>query len=184
MVLFFFVVELEIKQEDVEDALVSCAGPHCPLLRQLAGCRPRLHLPSDQSDGGSSPGWGVAVATDIAFALGVVALLVSCVLAALKVFLLVLAIVDDIGAVLEIAASTRTICPFSALGCHRCPYLNAPPNESGPRAGLLSSFQRAFEPAEQALITPQKGHPLPRRRDGAEGADRASWRAEHAYSPF
>ena len=104
MVLFFFVVGLEIKHELTEGELREPRRAALPVAAAVGGMIiPACIYLAVNLGGGSSQGWGVAVATDIAFALGVVALLGPRVPPALKVFLLVLAIVDDIGAVVVIA---------------------------------------------------------------------------------
>ncbi len=104
MVLFFFVIGLEIKGEIVHGDLRSPRVAALPALAALGGMVvPALVYLAVNAGGGGSNGWGVPMATDIAFALGVVALLGSRVPASLKLFLLTLAIVDDIGAILVIA---------------------------------------------------------------------------------
>ena len=104
MALFFFVVGLEIKRELVHGDLRDRRAAALPVLAALGGmAAPALLylVVAGGSDG--ARGWGIPMATDIAFAVGVVALLGSRVPAALKLFLLTLAIVDDIGAIVVIA---------------------------------------------------------------------------------
>ncbi|MDP7257823.1 MAG: Na+/H+ antiporter NhaA, partial [Acidimicrobiales bacterium] len=104
MVLFFFVVGLEIKRELVTGELRRFRAALLPALAALGGMVvPALIYLAFASDGDASAGWGIPMATDIAFAVGVVSLLGSRVSTPLKVFLLTLAIVDDIGAILVIA---------------------------------------------------------------------------------
>jgi Na+:H+ antiporter, NhaA family len=104
MAVFFFVVGLEIKREILAGELASVKTAALPMIAALGGMVVPASLYALVNAGGAgSPGWGVPMATDIAFALGVLALLGDRVPTALKVFLAALAIVDDIGAVLVIA---------------------------------------------------------------------------------
>ncbi len=104
MTIFFFVVGLEIKREvrlgDLRDRKVAAL----PALAALGGMAvPALIYFSFNPTGEASRGWGIPMATDIAFALGVIALLGSRVPSGAKLFLLALAIADDIGAIAVIA---------------------------------------------------------------------------------
>ena len=104
MALFFFVVGLEIKRELVTGALNSVRAAALPAIAALGGMVvPALFYFVLNTSGEASRGWGIPMATDIAFAVGVVALLGSRVSPHLKLFLLTLAIVDDIGAIAVIA---------------------------------------------------------------------------------
>ena len=105
MALFFFVVGLEIKRELVAGELRDRRAAVLPAVAALGGMVvPALVFLALNLGGAGQHGWGIPMATDIAFALGVVALLGPRVPAPLKVFLLTLAIVDDIGAIVVIAA--------------------------------------------------------------------------------
>jgi len=104
MAVFFFVVGLEIKRELVTGELRDRRAVALPALAALGGMAvPALIYVAVNISGDSTAGWGIPMATDIAFALGIVALLGSRVPSPLKVFLLTLAIIDDIGAIVVIA---------------------------------------------------------------------------------
>jgi len=103
MALYFFVVGLEIKRELVSGELKDPRAAALPAMAALGGMIVPALIYVAFNLGGASHGWGIPMATDIAFALGVVSLLGSRVPGAMKVFLLTLAIVDDIGAIVVIA---------------------------------------------------------------------------------
>ncbi|MFN2505091.1 MAG: Na+/H+ antiporter NhaA [Acidimicrobiales bacterium] len=104
MALFFFVVGLEIKRELVHGDLRDPRTAAMPAIAAAGGMVvPALLFLLVTGGGVGAKGWGIPMATDIAFAIGVVALLGPRVPATLKLFLLTLAIVDDIGAIVVIA---------------------------------------------------------------------------------
>jgi Na+:H+ antiporter, NhaA family len=104
MVLFFFVVGLEIKRELVAGDLREPRVAAVPVIAAAGGMVvPALLFLSITATSGGSRGWGIPMATDIAFAVGVLTVLGSRVPRSLKLFLLTLAIVDDVGAILVIA---------------------------------------------------------------------------------
>ena len=104
MVVFFFVIGLEIKREVLVGELSTARKAALPIIAAAGGMLvPAAIYLAINAGGAGQHGWGIPVATDIAFALGVLALVRSRVPAGLKVFLMALAIADDIGAMLVIA---------------------------------------------------------------------------------
>lgn len=105
MAFFFLLVGLEVKRELIEGSLASRKQAVFPLLAALGGMvvPALLFLAFNGQNDITRAGWAIPVATDIAFALGVLALLGSRVPVGLKMFLLALAVIDDLGAVIVIA---------------------------------------------------------------------------------
>lgn len=105
MAIFFFLVGLEIKREILEGQLSSIDRASLPVIAALGGMvMPAVvFLSLNWGQSANIDGWAIPAATDIAFALGVLALLGSRVPLALKVFLLAVAIIDDLGAIIIIA---------------------------------------------------------------------------------
>ncbi len=106
MAIFFFVVGLEVKREWIEGQLSTAEQRRLPILAAAAGMGVPALVYIFFVSGEASvlmQGWAIPAATDIAFAMGVLGLLGSRVPASLRLFLLTVAIVDDIGAVLVIA---------------------------------------------------------------------------------
>ena len=116
MAVFFFVVGLELKREFIAGELQNPKNAVLPIIAAIAGMLfPALIYWIFNHEGQMSNGWGIPMATDIAFVLGVVYLLGDKVPLSLKVFLTVLAIVDDLGAVLVIAIFYTSDINFISL---------------------------------------------------------------------
>lgn len=117
MTIFFFVVGLEIKRELVMGELRDPKRAALPALAALGGMMaPASIYLALQFGRPGEPGWGIPMATDIAFVVGFLALLGKRVPAGLKIMLLSLAIVDDIGAILVIALFYSKGLSFVMLG--------------------------------------------------------------------
>ncbi len=116
MALFFFVVGVEVKRELVVGELRDRRAATLPVVAALGGMvLPAAIFAAWNLNSSASHGWGIPMATDIAFAVGVLALLGSRIPQSLKVFLLALAIVDDIGAILVIAIFYSRSISFAGL---------------------------------------------------------------------
>ena len=104
MAVFFFIVGLEIKRELLHGELSSFRKAIVPVAAAIGGmAAPALIYVAFNGTGEGSAGWGIPMATDIAFALGILALLGKRIHVELRVFLLGLAVVDDLGAIAVIA---------------------------------------------------------------------------------
>ena len=105
MAVFFLLIGLEVKREMMQGALASRRQAVFPVLAALGGMivPALIYLAFNAQDPIARGGWAIPAATDIAFALGVLALLGSRVPVALKIFLMALAIIDDLGAIVIIA---------------------------------------------------------------------------------
>jgi NhaA family Na+:H+ antiporter len=117
MAIFFFVIGLEVKREIVHGDLGNLRQAALPISAAIGG----MVLPAGvylafQGDGPAAAGWGIPMATDIAFVVGCLALLGPRVPHALRVLLLSVAIADDIGAILVIAIGYTDAIGWGALG--------------------------------------------------------------------
>jgi NhaA family Na+:H+ antiporter len=117
MTVFFFVVGLEIRREIYRGELSELRRATLPLAAALGGMAlPALLYLAFNHGRASAVGWGVPMATDIAFAVGVLALLGRRVAPALRILLLALAVIDDVGAILVIAFFYSTGFVASGFG--------------------------------------------------------------------
>lgn len=143
MVVFFFVVGLEIRREIHEGELSEPRRAVLPVAAALGGMVvPALIYVLLNPERPARDGWGVPMATDIAFAVGVLALLGRRVPAAVRILLLAVAIIDDIGAILVIAAFYSTGVRWEWLAL------------AGGGVALLVGFQRINVRLPLAYVVP------------------------------
>lgn len=124
MAVFFLLVGLEVKRELMQGSLVSLRQAAFPVIAAIGGMivPALLYLAFNYADPITREGWAIPAATDIAFALGVLALLGSRVPLALKIFLMALAIIDDLGAIIIIALFYTNDLSMASWrrGCSNC----------------------------------------------------------------
>lgn len=118
MAVFFLLVGLEVKRELMEGSLAGRDKALFPAIAALGGmlAPAMIYLLFNGSDELTRQGWAIPAATDIAFALGVIALLGDRVPNSLKVFLLALAIIDDLGVIIIIALFYTDHLSWAAFG--------------------------------------------------------------------
>jgi NhaA family Na+:H+ antiporter len=124
MAIFFFIIGLEIKREILVGELSNLKVAILPIMAAIGGMifPALIYLAINSGEVGAN-GWGIPMATDIAFAISALVLLGKRVPAALVTFLVALAIVDDLGAVLVIAIFYTDQIHFLPLGLAGCAFL-------------------------------------------------------------
>ena len=119
MTIFFLIVGIEIKREVVSGELSDLSSAMLPIVGAIGGmAAPALIYTAFNLNGAAAQGWGIPMATDIAFTLGLMAVLGRRVPNSLKIFVAALAIADDLGAIVVIAL-------FYGHGLHVMPMLGA-----------------------------------------------------------
>jgi NhaA family Na+:H+ antiporter len=141
MSIFFFVVGLEIKRELTSGHLASFKKAFLPFIAAIGGMAVPALIYLAIAGGVAPGGWGVPVATDIALAVGLLTMIGPSVVASLRSFLLALAVIDDIGAILIIAFVYSTGIKFSWLAAAAlCIALIAVLKKAGVESTLVYSF--------------------------------------------
>jgi Na+:H+ antiporter, NhaA family len=118
MAIFFLLIGLEVKRELIDGELATNARRILPGAAAIAGMAvpAAVYLAFNHADPVAHSGWAIPAATDIAFALGILALLGSRVPPSLKILLTAIAIIDDLGAIVIIAAAYTERLEYVALG--------------------------------------------------------------------
>lgn len=196
MAIFFLLVGLEIKREFVDGRLASWDRRRLPVIAAAAGMAvPALvYWLVTRNTPGVASGWAIPAATDIAFAIGVLAILGSRAPAALKLFLTTVAIVDDMGAVAIIAvAYTAHINLLALAGAAGVLALMVVLNRAGVRrlAVYLALFAvlwvLVFQSGVHATIAGVAAAmtiPIVRTPGAPDAADSPLHRLEHALHPW
>lgn len=196
MALFFLLVGLEVKRELVDGELSSWPRRILPGAAALGGMivPALIYLAINRGQPANLSGWAIPAATDIAFALGVLALLGSRIPASLKLLLTAIAIIDDLGAIVIIAIAYTNSLNLPALGaacagiavlvlCNRrgvqalWPYLLV-------GAGVWFAVLQSGIHATLAGVAVAFTIPLTRTRGAPEASDSPLIRLEHALAPL
>ena len=177
MTIFFLVVGLEIRREIHGGALANMRLAALPLAAALGGvAMPALIYWSLSTDAAVSNGWAVPTATDIAFAVGVLALLGKSIPANVRVLLLALAVIDDIAAVvvialfyssglvqfsglLVVALGVALVLVFQRMGIRSAPGLCRPRRPSCGSACCISGVHPTLAGVLLGLLTPVSHRP-------------------------
>jgi NhaA family Na+:H+ antiporter len=200
MAVFFFLVGLEIKRETLTGELASMRRAALPVVAALGGMIvPAVIYGLLNAGGPGARGWGIPMATDIAFALGALAMLGSRVPSSLRVFLAAVAIADDLGAVIVIAAFyTQDLAwvPLQIAGTiflilvlvnrvgitHVAPYLLL--GIALWTAVLKSGVHPTIAGVLLAFTIPAGRRPSPHRDDVLSSRTPLAHRLEHALEPW
>jgi NhaA family Na+:H+ antiporter len=194
MAVFFLLVGLEIKREVVEGVLSRPSQVVLPLAGALGGMAlpAMIYAAANWSDPHAMRGWAIPAATDIAFSVGVLALLGSRVPLALRLFLLTLAIADDLGAIVVIAVFyTDSLSTSSLVLAAVCIAVLIGMNRLGVRAlgpfivvGLVLWVCVLKSGVHATLAGVVLAFCLPLRQPDVADEERSFIRLEHALKPW
>jgi Na+:H+ antiporter, NhaA family len=195
MAIFFFVVGLEIKRELVVGELRQPRRAALPAIAAVGGMVvPALIYAAFNAGGEGSNGWAIPMATDIAMAIGVLSLLGAAVDPALKLFLLALAIVDDIGAIVVIAvfyshgfdALAATIAVAIVAGVVACRALGVRAVAVYVVLGIalwVAVYESGIHATIAGVVLGLLAPTSPRRPEDPEGPSTIEW-LEHLLHPW